>query len=79
MPTAYTTVDPLTGRDPNGPAGLDDRYDTDIGNDDAAGGNNADSIDQAGEDVDGGDPQAPDGNNLDDYGEDETAPERSHL
>lgn len=77
--TPNTTVDPLTGRDPNGPEGLDDRYDTDIGNDDDAGGNNADTINQSGEDVDGGDPQAPDANNLDDYGEDETVPEASQI
>lgn len=79
MPKTDTTVDPLTGQEPNGPAGLDDRYDTDIGNADDAGGNNADTIGQAGKDVDGGEPQAPDANNPNDYGEDETVPEASHI
>jgi len=79
MPTTNTTVDPLTGQEPNGPIGQDDRYDTDIGNADDAGGNNADTIDQSGRDVDAGDPQDPEGNNLNDYGEDETVPEASHI
>jgi len=79
MPTSNTTVDPLTGRDPNGPAGLDDRYDTDIGNADDAGGNNADTIKQAEDDIESGDSDDPEANNANDYGEDETVPETSHI
>jgi len=79
MPTANTTADPLTGQEPNGPNGQDDRYDTDIGNADDAGGNNADTVKQANDDIDAGDAQDPEANNPNDYGEDETVPEASRV
>lgn len=79
MPTANTTIDPLTGQEPNGPIGQDDRYDTDIGNADDAGGNNADTIKQSNGDVDAGDANDAEANNPNDAGEDETVPEASHI
>ena len=79
MPTTNTTVDPLTGQEPNGPIGQDDRYDTDIGNADDAGGNNAATIKQSNDDVDAGDANDPEANNPNDAGEDETVPEASHI
>ena len=44
MPTTNTTVDPLTGQEPTGPIGQDDRYYPDTGNADPACVNFADCI-----------------------------------
>ncbi len=60
------------GGDPNGPEGLANPYNSDIGTGEDLPGNNADTVDKSATDIDGDDDSQPDSDNPNDVGEDES-------